>query len=510
MVYKSYVLRDNTIVRDSNLNGGRNPIAEIYHGNGRESSTEKFYSRYLVKFDLDNLINKYNSGEICDLDKLTHKLKIYNTSSFNRHIEGTFDSLNKRRATSFELLFFKIPKDFHEGVGYDYEGAVVDTTYLTPPLKQYNNFNFYESTFNKVDSTEPSNWFYAKNTEPWDINGIYDPTTIDLTNYNGGIQDINGLTVIGKMEFEYGSENIDFDITEYVNQVLNGDIIDYGIGVSFTPDFELRQMDEGLTDTVNFHGKETHTIFEPHIETVYDDIIKDDRQNFYIGKSNRLYLYTKQNYTPITLDELPMVDIIDEDDNILLTIDRSDVKCSGKGVYYVDVDLSDVIDDCSKFNNCDGCTVFTDRWYDMSKDLMGICDISFEFGIVGCLDYYQLTTSDSNLDDIAISLTGINHGEKIKRGDIIKLNLNIKTLGNVYNNIKLNSAEYRIYVLEGKTQINIVDWHEFNNTLSGFNTLLDTNILIPSEYYVDIKLKRGYEVRTLVNKLNFHITNQKY
>ena len=68
MVIRTYIEKNNTIIKNSEVNTGRNPIAELYYG-GQESTTD--YTRHLLYFDVEGLQEKYNNGEFGDLSKLT-------------------------------------------------------------------------------------------------------------------------------------------------------------------------------------------------------------------------------------------------------------------------------------------------------------------------------------------------------------------------------------------------------------------------------------------------------
>ena len=62
---------------------------------------------------------------------------------------------------------------------------------------------------------------------------------------------------------------------------------------------------------VGFFTKHTQTYYEPFVETVYDNTIRDDRKNFYKGKINRLYFYTNLGGEPTNLDNKPIPNHID-------------------------------------------------------------------------------------------------------------------------------------------------------------------------------------------------------
>ncbi len=76
-----------------------------------------------------------------------------------------------------------------------------------------------------------------------------------------------------------------------INSILNGSLTGVtGWIIAYKPAFENIT---GLTNTysVGFFTRHTQTFYEPYLLTTYDDLIQDDRNNFALGKTNRLYLY---------------------------------------------------------------------------------------------------------------------------------------------------------------------------------------------------------------------------
>ena len=92
MVIRTYIDKDNTIIKSLLANTGRNEIAQLYYG-GDASVTN--YTRHLLYFDVADLQTKYNNGELGDLSNLTHTLKMTNTSFFDedllaqKHVKDT-------------------------------------------------------------------------------------------------------------------------------------------------------------------------------------------------------------------------------------------------------------------------------------------------------------------------------------------------------------------------------------------------------------------------------------
>ena len=147
MVIRTYIDKNNTIVKNTETNTGRNEIAELYYG-GNPTSTQ--YSRHLLYFDVTDLQSKYNSGELGDLSNVKHVLKMTNTSSFDKDLLGQKATNGYQRASSFDLTLFRVNKEWDEGVGYDYN-KITSTD---------------DDTISYIDGA--SNWLFATSSTNWD------------------------------------------------------------------------------------------------------------------------------------------------------------------------------------------------------------------------------------------------------------------------------------------------------------------------------------------------------
>ena len=110
-IHNSYFSRNNTIVYNSYVNTGRNPVMQLYYGEGGLVSPIG-YSRFIFDLDLTSLREKIADGTIstsCQNSNLTHILKMTNTSSFNNELLNTSMPDGSSRATSFDLILFRIP-----------------------------------------------------------------------------------------------------------------------------------------------------------------------------------------------------------------------------------------------------------------------------------------------------------------------------------------------------------------------------------------------------------------
>jgi hypothetical protein len=296
---------NNTLISSNNTNNSQNPVTEVSYG-----SLHQRLTRFIFDVDLTNLIDKINDGSIIPNSGMTHILHMTNTISYAQQYIGKksySDSI--QRASSFDLEVFNVDEEWNEGSGYDF---------------------IYDDTYEANSQIQASNWKESKTNVDWTTAGAY--------NYEiSGTTGTTGSTIIGTQSFENGSENLNIDITDYINQKLFGtgstyNGISYGLGLKF-PD-NLEDEITTFTQSVAFHAKNTSTWYEPYIETVIDDKITDDRNYFYLNKDNELYLYVniggiEQNIT------INSVNIYDNNDEIITTLTGDSIINVSKGIYKI-------------------------------------------------------------------------------------------------------------------------------------------------------------------------------
>ena len=233
-ILRSYINKNNTISSNSYVNTARNPVIELNFGASHLISPNYGYTRFIFDLDLDLLRTNIETGVISTgcTSAMTHTLQMTNTSSFDNELLNSFMSNDRRRATSFDLILFRIPKfsgssgnpqNWDEGVGYD-----------------YNDFNINKTTFfggaipltyvdSRAYSTRPSNWYQTTTISGWSQNGIY-------SNINDGLVNYSGLTIIARQHFELGNEDINMDMTGEINGILQGSITGVtGWGLAYLP-----------------------------------------------------------------------------------------------------------------------------------------------------------------------------------------------------------------------------------------------------------------------------------
>ena len=485
-IHKSYFSRNNTIIYNSFTNTGRNPVTELFFGATTITQYPIGYSRFIFDLDLDSLRTKVSNGTIStNCSTMKHTLRMTNTSTFNKELLNTFTSQGRLRATSFDLILLRIPPiDFDqtrpqiwdEGVGYDfadlqYEYQIADRNY----------------------STRPSNWFETTTIGVWEENGIYN-------NKNLSPAPFSALTLVAEQHFEFGDENIEFDMTDEINGVLNNTTSGVtGWIVAYRPQIELLS---GLTDTyeVQFFTRHTQTFYEPYLETSYNDLIEDDRNLFSLGKVNKLYLYLYEDGNPINLDFPPSVAILDNSGDVIPGLSALTGCQKTIGVYEVTIP--------PLMGYKTPCT-FSDKWFNLSLNTFPLNPIINDFVLQPMKNSIQIGTNSQDPKIYGFDYYGIKQDEKIFNTDLRKVGVIIKQAYTTNKNLIKVSTYYRVYVREGQTEVQVQDWTKINRTPNEYYFIFDTRDKIPNEYFIDIKVESSGEVNTYKRQIKFQIINYK-
>jgi hypothetical protein len=459
-IYRSYFKKNNTIIRNSYVNTAKSPVTELKYGNG--------FSKFLLQLDLAQLQAKIASGDVIINSQTRHYLHMTNC------IFGDEDALGEiadtQRASSFDLIVFKIKQDWDEGVGYEFDKE------------------FISNTKQKLFSETSSNWYNATTASGWTEAGVY------TTNISG----ITTADIINIQHFDNGNEDLHVDITSYINSVLTGGTIHCGIGVAFGPVYEAIGGAE-FDQTVSFFSKYTQTFFEPYLETQYNDLVQDDRNCLVVGISQNLCLYVTKGGQRVDLDASPIVTLLGNDKSPLDGYVGLTTTKVAKGVYSVSVTLTGG-------TQCTNKLYFYDRWSGMTLNGSVLTPIVQKF---------VPTTLDAQMDFLSSSqpkylpfLYGIQKGEKISRGDVRKVQVQVKEMISGTPKI-LTNVYYRIYIKEGRQQIEVVGWTKVNRTAKENNFFLDTSFLVPKEYFIDIKIENNNEIATMKSVVDFQIVSER-
>ena len=454
--YRTYFQKNNTIIEGSTVNTAKNPNTEIFYG-------EKT-SKFIFKVNIDPLKSKISNGDLVLDDNTKHTLHLTNTIFGDEALLNQINGKGRERTSSFDLVIFKLSEFWDEGVGFDYDKGI--------------DFTYGNDTY----SQRPSNWFYRTALDLWSEEGIY-----------------TGLTpsIISTIHFDNGNEDISTDITPYINDILTGNTTDYGLGIAF--DSSYFSLNYGYDQSVAFFSKYTQTFFEPFVETLFEDTISDDRQNFTIDAENNLYLYVTKGSNYYDLDELPLVDILDSTSTPISGLTGLVATKVKKGIFKVTFGISGEI--------CDKVKFFYDKWNNILIDDNLLPDVIQKFIPKPYSASFTIGANPTELERYSIQFFGVNLNEKIKRGDNRKIVITFRSI-NQQTSVLFDDVYYRIYIKEGRTQVNVFEWTQLDKTNEN-SFILDTSFMIPREYWVEIKAKTHGEEIFYRDEIKFEIISEK-
>lgn len=473
IITRTFLDKSNTIIKDNHSNTGLNPVLELNYG--------KMLTRGLIHFDHTKLQDLVDDKVYPDITKLKHVLHMTNAASLVNHpharCKGQTTEYNqdqKQRAISFDIILFLIPEEWDGGAGFDY---VLDLYY----------------TNQRTVRTDGSNWYKFRNGHKWATPGIYTSEFLSkeldkFTNPKGNQSDI----IIAFEHFDRGNENLEIDITDTVNKYITGELQNKGIGIAFSPRYE-QMTDLELVQYVGFFTNYTHSFYKPYIETRYEETIDDNRNNFIIGCSNKLYFYAFVGGSAINLDTLPTCTINGV---------QRPVKQATRGVYYVNIEA-----DANEF---DVDTMYYDEWSNIVYRGNKVNDVEMQFATKPSTDYLsfgQLPTVDKTpiLSQYIPSLSGINDCEKIKQGDIRRVDVSCRipyTSGTLQ---EVDGLYYRLYVESDGRQIDVINWTPMEHDSLSTYFLIDTSSLVPFRYKIDCKTVQNGIVKHHTNLVEFDI-----
>ena len=498
-ILRSYINKNNTIISNSYVNTGRNPVIELNFGASDLIVPNFGFTRFIFDLDLSLLEENISSGVISTgcTSAMTHTLQMTNTSSFDNELLNSFMSNERRRATSFDLILWRIPKFsgttgipqlWDEGVGYD-----------------YNDFNIAQNSANggispltyvdsRAYSTRPSNWYQTTTLSGWSQNGIYN-------NKNEGVVNYSGLTIVARQHFELGNEDLNMDMTNEINGILNGSITGVtGWGISYLPQIENIT---GLTESysVAFFSRHTQTFYQPYLLTNYNDLITDDRNLFLKNQQNKLFLYVYQNGDFANLDSDPFVRIEDRNGAAVAGMASLTTCLKTKGVYEVTVP--------NGFTNSPTPCLFYDVWSGLTINGQSIPNVTNQFTLQPYTSGIQIGSVSKDPEIYGFDFYGILQNEKILNTDIRKVGVTIKKAYTGQVLLLDVSGFYRVYVMEGTTEVLVQDWTPLNRTPNEYYFIFDMRDKIPNQYFVDIQVNTSGEKDTYKRQLTFSIVNTK-
>jgi hypothetical protein len=446
-IFRIYPSKSNTMASGvyHNYNSGQNAVTDLWYGGGGTDTAlerRRTNSRFIVKFDIDELVSKLSSKEINGGLVSSYRLKMTNAIPGDKILEPEYeyDVLDKRVAASFDLIAFPINKDWDEGRGYD----LYQENYL---VRQAGNHL----------ASGYSNWDFATLANAWDEPGIYENPSASTA-----------VTYYSTQHFDIGNENIDMDITDIVNNWLSGGSENNGIGIAYRRDYELLSTDTRYISS--FFTEKTNTFNKPYIEAVYNQSFQDDRLQVSNNRTSRLFLYTFSGNNAVNYYSAGTVDIQTAGGATVMT--GLTPTQQENGVYYVDVLM----------NSATRGQQYKDVWKGITF-VPGVDqqDITQMFTIRD--NYYLSNTPQVN--EYSVSVYGIGNNSILSIGETHKVFVDLRVNYSSRNQPKTAyDLKYRMVM---NNQDEVIPWTSVNqaviNKCKSDYFVLETGWLLHNQTY---------------------------
>jgi hypothetical protein len=239
--------KDNLITRASGSNMGASDILEVFSIYGQASTSSLEKARVLVQFPTSEISTDRTNSNIPASGSVNFVLKMSNAEHSSTTPENFTLSVHVVTSASWD-----------EGYGID--------------METYKN-------------TGASNWISSSTGNAWNTEGA-DYLTSSYAKH---------------VSFDKGTENLEVDISDIVEDWLDSSIPNYGLLVKLSGSAEDGSLEKSFY-TKKFFARSSHHFFKrPSIEARWNDSIQDDRGSVIKSSSlapaaenvNNIYLYNK-------------------------------------------------------------------------------------------------------------------------------------------------------------------------------------------------------------------------
>lgn len=451
-IFRSYWQSQATLIHGNPTNNSRNPIIELSYGGGVIAEESKA-SRFIFKVDTSALRDNISFGEITSTHVTEHRIVLKNVIAYAQEFIGG-QMYEAKRGSGVIAHLYALTENFDEGTGYDYIFGSTLTTDTNPVINA-------------------PNWTHRRTNIPWSIHGGIDTTS---------------TTPIASMLIANGNEDLVFNVTRHMNQLLFGNTQDYGYMIAF--DVPTEEILSSQRQVVTFYSKYTDSFFKPYMETVYSYDIHERRCNFYLDEPNSLFLMSAK-----PLDSVDRVEIYDDNDTLIKLVAQEDITEVKPGLYRIDLEISN--------NDYPDSIMFSDVWHYHINNRGRKQEQDFS---LASRDLF----SENNLLDSEFwcSYYGIKHNEVIpQQSPKRKIVINPKRLfrGSVSTAANVDDFQYRIYTQQGKNQLEIIPFTNAYRLADTYFFELDFSWLIPQFYFLEVRVVGNNAVTSAGQTVKFRI-----
>ncbi len=418
-----------------------------------------------ISGNLTSITSYYITGKVLDLSSYTCDYKriyldVSPTLDPEITLNSTIEYTSAFNAGVWNDLEYKftVPTGFTGNTSYTVSVKIDGTSGVT------DNYNFFFDNFDFSTKVETSYTYDARATN---------------------------LSILTTQRFEIGNEDIEVDITDYVNGILFSGQPNNGICIAYSANTE--SLTAETKNVVTFFSKYTQTFFEPYLETLYDDRVIDENCCLKFDETSNFYFISQAPVTSINKFE-----IIDSNDEIIYSTTATTAftrlnYSNYRTPFYIDSD------------NYQDQEIFYTKWYYTQNGKNKVIEREF-----------NISRPDLNDDSLIYSTEVFINVVGIKQNDIITKKAGLKRIifkakrliqTKILKNI-IGDIEFRIFVNQGKNQIDVIPFTKASKVNDEYFAEVDFSWFISHDYTIEVRGldKNGFQYPNS-NYVKFRITN---
>jgi hypothetical protein len=144
-------------------------------------------------------------------------------------------------------------------------------------------------------------------------------------------------------------------------------------------------------------------------------------------------------------------------------------------------------------------------WSEIALNGVKMDDVEMEFVSNNNSKKINIGNNSNYKHNVVPTFYGINDDESITIGEIREITIDFREKFSTDKKVLIDSAIYRLYVKDGNREYNVLDYQPIEKSFLNNFFIIYTSDLIPNQYYVDVEVKIGREIKYYREALRFKI-----
>ena len=122
-------------------------------------------------------------------------------------------------------------------------------------------------------------------------------------------------------------------------------------------------------------------------------------------------------------------------------------------------------------------------------------------------NFLSVGSNSAGPDRTVPQVSGIDDAEELTRGEIREVVVDFRKEFSTNRKELLDNAEWRLYIKDANRDLDVIGYQPVERAFLNNFFIINTEDLIPNDYYVDIRTMRGRETRYYKKVLRFRVVS---